>query len=470
MKSTIKIALVSSLFLLGISPLANAQKKAAPKKPAATTTAKSADGYKKLASGLEYKIVKHGTGKRKPVIKDHIEMYIHVHIDDSVLFDSRKMYGEKPVPYPIGAAKFKGDPVEGFMMMVVGDSAIFRLPVDSMQKAGNQLLPWMKPGQKIEYDVVLVSVRSEEEDKKFNDQKSLVQKGVDEKLLQDYFKKNNIKADKTASGLYYNITKQGEGEKIKAGETVNVNYRGQLIDGKIFDTNMDSSFHHMEPFTLEVGKGRVIKGWDEGLQLLKKGSKAMLYIPSGLAYGPQERNPIPANAILIFEVEITAVKTPEEAKKDAEEKAAKQRKEAEEKSAKQKLTEDSELKEYFAKNNIKATRTETGLYYVISKEGTGENAKPGQKISMNYVGKLLNGKVFDKNVDSNFNNIRPFSFTLGQHQVIQGWDEGVQLLKKGSKGTLYLPSNLAYGERGAGGGIPPNSILIFDVELTNIEQ
>ncbi len=466
MKSTAKVTLISSLVLiLGISIAVHAQKKAAPKKT--TATAKS-DGFKKLPSGLEYKIVKHGTGKRKPVVKDHIEMYIHVHIKDSVLFDSRKMYGEKPVPYPIGAPKFKGDPVEGFMLMVVGDSAVFRLPVDSMEKAGNQLLPWMKRGDKIEYDIVLISVKSEEEEKKSNEEQAAKQKAIDDKILQDYFKKNGISPKKTASGLYYTVSKEGEGAQITSGETVSVNYKGTLMDGKVFDCNTDSSFHHVEPYTLEIGKGHVIKGWDEGLQLLKKGAKATLYIPSGLAYGTQDKTPITANSILIFDVEIVNVMTPEEAKKEVDEKAAKQKKEAEEKSSVQKLNDDRDIKEYLAKNNITATRTESGLYYSISKPGTGDNAKTGQKVSMSYVGKLLNGKVFDKNVDSNFVCTRPLTFPLGQHRVIEGWDEGVQLLNKGARATFYIPSSLAYGARGMS-AIPPNSILIFDVELTNIE-
>ena len=470
MKSTIKVAFVSSLLTLGIGSTVYAQKKAAPQKPAAASN-KSA-GFTKLASGLEYKIVKHGTGKRKPMLNDHIEMFIHVHVKDSVLFDSRKMYGEKPVPYPIGAPKFKGDPVEGFMLMVAGDSAVFMLPVDSMQKGGNQLLPWMKSGDKIEYDVALKSVKSDEEEKKANEAKASVQKVKDEKALQDYFKKNNIKAMKTSSGLYYTISEAGTGEQITAGESVSVNYRGKTLDGKTFDTNMDSTFHHMEPFSLEIGKGRVIKGWDEGIPLLKKGSKATLYIPSGLAYGSQDRssNGIPANSILIFDVDIVDVKTAEEAKKESEEKAAKQKKEAEEKTAAAKLTEDRDLKDYFAKNNIKATRTESGLYYSVSKQGTGDNAKAGQKVSMNYMGKLMNGKVFDKNVDSNFVGTKPLAFTLGKHQVIQGWDEGIQLLNKGTRATLYIPSYLAYGPRGMGASIPPNSILIFEVEVINIEE
>ena len=470
MKSSLKITLLSAGVIFASAPATHAQQKAAPKKEPIVAKGTMANGFKKLPSGLEYKIIKHGTGKKKPGVSDHIEMYIHVHVADSVMFDSRKMYGEKPVPYAIVAPKFKGDPVEGFMMMVAGDSAIFRLPVDSLQKSGNQLLPWMKLGQKIEYDVALVSVKTDAEEKKDAESKGAAQKGIDDKLMKEYFAKNNVKPTKTASGMYYTISKEGEGAKIEAGQTVSVNYTGKLIDGKTFDSNEDSTFHHMEPFTLEVGKGRVIKGWDEGLQLLKKGSKATLYIPSGLAYGSQDRNPIPANSVLIFNVTITDVKSAEEAKKEAEEKAEKRKAEMAEKQGKQKGIEEKELTDYFAKNNIHPTKTASGMYYTITKEGTGETAKAGQKVSMSYLGKLLDGKVFDKNVDDNFVNTKPFSFTLGQHQVIAGWDEGVQLLKKGTRATFYLPSTLAYGERGAGGSIPPNSILIFDVELLNIEK
>ena len=466
MKNFGKIALASSLFVLGAGQSADAQQKPAPAKKTTTTAApKTISGFTKLKSGLQYKIVKHGQGKKKPAETDHIEMYIHVRVGDSTTFDSRKMYGEKPVPYAIVAPKFKGDPVEGFMLMVAGDSAVFRLPVDSLMKQGNQAPPGMKAGQTVEWDVALVSVKTDAEEKKDAEMKSSQQKGIDDKALQAYFAKNNLKPKKTASGMYYIISKEGTGEKIKVGESASVNYTGKLIDGKTFDSNEDSSFHHMEPFVVEVGKGRVIKGWDEGLQLLNKGAKATFFIPSGLAYGPQERNPIPANAVLIFEVTLNDIKTAEEVQNEAKAKAEQHKKEAESKQAGQKLNEDRTLKEYFTKNNIKATKTESGMYYTITQEGTGENAKPGQKVSMHYVGKLLDGKVFDKNEAG----ANPFSFTLGQHQVIAGWDEGVQLLKKGTKATFYLPSHLAYGERGAGGSIPPNSILIFDVELVDMQ-
>lgn len=130
--------------------------------------------------------------------------------------------------------------------------------------------------------------------------------------------------------------------------------------------------------------------------------------------------------------------------------------------------DDQLLKTYFAQNKIKATKTASGLYYVITKKGTGEKAKKGQVVAMKYLGKFLDGKKFDANVDDNFNPIRPFQFTLGVGQVIPGWDEGIQLLQQGSRATLYLPSGIGYGPGGMG-PIPPNSVLVFDVEVVEIK-
>ncbi len=123
------------------------------------------------------------------------------------------------------------------------------------------------------------------------------------------------------------------------------------------------------------------------------------------------------------------------------------------------------LKEYFKKNKIKATRTATGLYYVITKKGSGENAKKGQNVSMNYLGTFLDGKKFDGNIDEKYvSNRAPLNFTLGVGQVVAGWDEGIQLLNPGTRATLYLPSSVGYGPGGRG-PIPPNTIMVFNVEL-----
>ena len=116
---------------------------------------------------------------------------------------------------------------------------------------------------------------------------------------------------------------------------------------------------------------------------------------------------------------------------------------------------------YLKENNITAKSAESGLRYVITKMGSGENAAPGDNVTVHYTGMLLNGEKFDSSLDRN----QPFSFQLGQGMVIRGWDEGITYFNKGSEGTLYIPSTLGYGASGAGGVIPPNAGLIFEIQV-----
>ena len=106
-------------------------------------------------------------------------------------------------------------------------------------------------------------------------------------------------------------------------------------------------------------------------------------------------------------------------------------------------------------------KTESGLFYNITKEGTGLSPSKGSKVSVHYKGSLIDGTVFDSSYQRN----EPIEFSVGIGQVIQGWDEGIMLLKKGASARFVIPSDLGYGAQGAGANIPPNSTLIFDVEL-----
>lgn len=121
----------------------------------------------------------------------------------------------------------------------------------------------------------------------------------------------------------------------------------------------------------------------------------------------------------------------------------------------------AELQDYFTENNIVATPTESGLYYVMLEEGNGEMPEQGDNVSVHYTGKLIDGTVFDSSIERGV----PIEFTLGVGQVIPGWDEGIMMMSKGEKGVLYIPYYLGYGDRGAGSVIPPFATLIFEVEL-----
>ena len=110
-----------------------------------------------------------------------------------------------------------------------------------------------------------------------------------------------------------------------------------------------------------------------------------------------------------------------------------------------------------------------GLKYTDTKTGDGAAATPGNKVSVHYTGWLYNNGAKGAKFDSSVDRGQPFQFTLGAHQVIAGWDEGVAGMKVGGKRTLIIPPELGYGARGAGGVIPPNATLMFDVELLGVQ-
>lgn len=209
--------------------------------------------------------------------------------------------------------------------------------------------------------------------------------------------------------------KPGTGDKVAAkGDILLVDYTGRLDnpkDGKIFDTSKKEG---RTPFAVKLGEGQVIAGWEQGLIGAKKGEIRHLSIPHYLAYGPSGKGDIPPKARLYFEVEVKDFVTPGELK------------------------------------------TET------TKEGKGEAIKSGEKGEFHYTGWLdgFNGK---KKFDSSLDRGKPIPVTLGAGQVIKGWDEGLVGMKPGETRRLTIPYNLAYGDHGSQGVIPPYATLYFEV-------
>ena len=139
---------------------------------------------------------------------------------------------------------------------------------------------------------------------------------TDSLLIQDYIDRNNIDAQRTASGLWYVITEETQGDNPSQGDRVAVNYVGYTLDDQVFDTSLEdvaqaNQIHNSqrvyEPLQFELGAGQVIRGWDEGISLMRVNEKATLFIPSGLAYGNTGINGLFVNDILAFDVELVEI-------------------------------------------------------------------------------------------------------------------------------------------------------------------
>ncbi len=278
--------------------------------------------------------------------------------------------------------------------------------------------------------------------------------GTQDADMQAFLKDNKLykKAQKTASGIYYVMEKEGEGANPTLEDQVTVHYHGMLLNGKVFDSSVDRG----EPATFPL-RG-VVKGWQEAVPLLKPGGKGKFIIPSALAYGERGAGAdIPPNSPLVFDIELFS---PEEAEKLKAEAAKKAQAAALEQATK----DDVLIKNHLAKLNIDAKSTSSGIYYTMEKEGKGANPTATSKVEVHYHGTLLDGTVFDSSVD------RGKTIEFGLNQVVKGWQEAIPLLKPGGKGTFYIPSGLCYGPNPRPGGkIPPNAVLIFDVELFKVK-
>lgn len=264
------------------------------------TKTKSYDGYTQSSTGLYYKFYQQNEGEN-PQIMDVLDVMLSCSINDTAV-----IIPENRMILPMMESLFAGDIYEGFKMMHKGDSASFMVRADStfITLFGSPMPNVFSIDDLMRFEIRLNDFYPESEMQakqiEYMKENYSAETAKAEQKLSEYFKNNNITAKETASGLNYVIIKEGNGEKPSVGTLIKVHYTGKLLDGTVFD----SSVNRNEPFQFVLGIGQVIPGWDEGLQLLSKGSKAVLYIPYYLAYGDRGAGTIPPFSTLIFEVEL----------------------------------------------------------------------------------------------------------------------------------------------------------------------
>lgn len=270
-------------------------------------------GYKESDNGLFYKFYVENEKEAKPKLGDLLTMTLTYKLaeTDSILFESAKF--PNPFMLLLKASDYKGDLYEGLAMMHKGDSASFIVKADSffVKTAGMPEIPtFITAETMLKFEVKMTDVKDKavfekemaEAQAKYKADME-VRKGQEAELIANYLKENKLNGRPTKSGLYFFEKAKGTGPKVLAGQKVTVNYTGKLLDGKVFDSSEGRA-----PFEFVAGQQQVIPGWDEAILMMNKGAKAVIVLPSAIAYGDRGQDPIPPFSPLVFDVELIDIK------------------------------------------------------------------------------------------------------------------------------------------------------------------
>ena len=264
-----------------------------------------------------------------------------------------------------------------------------------------------------------------------------------DKEIKTFLEDKSWKPERQESGLYIYVENEGSAEKPTLDSYLTLSYEGRLLDGTVFDgTNGEAiSF----PFPV----AGLIPGWQEGIPSFGKGGNGKLVIPPDLGYGERQAGLIPPNSILVFDIEIVDFSNEPPAPE-----------------IDMSVDYSPEIEEYIAAEGLEGgEKTETGMYIFAEDYGSDEKPDNNSYLTLNYEGYLLDGSSFD----GTGGTPTTFSFPLGQ--TIYGWQEGIPYFGKGGKGKLIIPPYIGYGpDEAAGGKIPGNSVLVFDIEIIDWTQ
>ncbi|MFT4033159.1 MAG: FKBP-type peptidyl-prolyl cis-trans isomerase [Siphonobacter sp.] len=265
---------------------------------------------------------------------------------------------------------------------------------------------------------------------------------------------NQFKVEVGENGVKYQFHEHDEKGKLpKEGDVLTFN----MVVKTASDSVLRDSQKEGQPLVMLAQKGPYRGSFEDGMKMLAVGDSATFYISVDSLFRGAMQSPPPfvkPGSDFRFQVKLLKIETQDAfQKRAAAEREARPKKEA------------GDIAAYIAKNGLKNPVTlPSGVQYVSTQPGVGESPVKGDTVKVFYTGKLLSGKVFDEDKK------KGLSFPVGVGQMIPGFDEAVAKMKKGEKGVILIPSHLGYGEQGSPGAIPPNSILVFDVQLIDFHK
>ncbi len=360
------------------------------------------------ASGLQYYDVEEGSGEM-PAAGDRIVAHYAGWLTDGTEFDSSIPRGQT-FSFTIGQRQVIPGWDEGIGTMKRGGVRILVIP--PQLGYGSRASGPIPPNSTLVFQVYLVDFNTPPSAPDFPD------------ITQYNF-------ETTDSGLEYYDIEEGTGDLPEAGNRVEANYTGWLTNGTMFD----SSIPREETFSFTLGRGEVIRGWDEGIATMKPGGVRILRVPPELAYGSRPAGQIPPNSTLIFQVELVSVSVP------------------------------PAPPEFPDVEALSFQTTDSGLQYHDLEVGSGDSPEEGAIIEAHFTGWLMDGTMFESTVPQEQTRM----FPMGHPNVPPGWNEGLETMKVGGSRLLIMPPELAYGNRSVG-PIPPNSTIVYRIDLIGIQD
>ncbi|MEO3403089.1 FKBP-type peptidyl-prolyl cis-trans isomerase [Mucilaginibacter sp. CAU 1740] len=271
---------------------------------------------------------------------------------------------------------------------------------------------------------------------------------------------------KTDKGSFYKIFTANPGDKPKLNDVITFNF----IQKTDKDSVLFSSYAAGKPAQAQIQEWRALGDMMDVFPLLAAKDSALVKVPTDSVFkGHEEARPpfFPKGSYLTFIIKMEKIQSLNDA--IAERNAGLE---------KLKQAEAVDRDKYIAAKGLKPLTTPSGLKYIITTPSAKRKPLAGDTVLVNYTGKTLDGKMFDSSIEANAKaggleqpgrTYEPISVVLGEHRVIQGWEEGLLLLNEGSKATFIIPSSIGYGDRGNGPSIPGYSTLLFDLELVKVK-